>query len=117
MLGKRFLQINGTPIPNPVTNFSPSFTADETITLSEAGTELGRVRRLDKRVFSGTWHLTSFWLKKFETWCMSNTVIVTYLGESYTCRMRDLNPRMIDHSEWVENTDGLWEVTPTLTEI
>lgn len=116
MLGKRFLQINGVAIPNP-TGFSPTMTADETISLSEAGTELGRVRRLDKHEFTGTWNLTSFWLKKFEEWCTSNTITLTYQGRDYVCRMRGYNPVLANNSEYVETSEGLWTVSPTFTEI
>ena len=117
MLGKRYIKINGEAIPNPVSGFKIQFEADETINLSEAGTELVRVRRLNKRKFSGTWNLTSFWLKKFETWCSSNSVQVTYQGETYTCRMRDFAPTLADNSEYTDTSDGLWTISPTLTEI
>lgn len=117
MLGKRFLQINGEAIPNPVSGFKFQLTADETVNLSEAGTELVRVRRLNKHTFSGTWHLTSFWLDKFETWCTSNSVQVTYRGNTYLCRMRDFNPQLVENSEYTETSEGLWTVSPTMTEI
>jgi hypothetical protein len=117
MLGKRFLMINGERIPNPVDGFGIDFDEDETVNLSEAGTELVRVRRLDKRTFKGTWHLTSFWLKKFETWCSSNTVTLTYKGQEYLCRMRGYSPQMVKNSEYTETSDGLWKISPTLTEI
>lgn len=117
MLGYRFLKINNTPIPNPYSGFKVTFTPDETINTSEAGTELVRVRRLNKRTFSGTWQLTSFWLNKFKTWSTSTTVKVTYQGNDYTCRMRGFNPTLAQDSEYSDNTDGLWIVTPTFTEI
>jgi len=117
MLGKRFLQINGVAIPNPVSNFKTTFDADETVSLSEAGTELVRVRRLDKRTITGTWNLTSFWLDKFEEWATSNSVTVRYRGKDYICRMRDFAPQLAEGSEHTENTDGLWIVAPTFTEI
>lgn len=116
MLGKRYLSINGTPIPNPI-SFKISHDEDETINLSEAGTELVRVRRLDKKKFSGTWNLTSFWLKKFEGWCTSNSVTLTYQGRDYTCRMRDYTPQLVENSEYTETSEGLWKISPTLTEI
>ena len=117
MLGKRYLQINGEAIPNPISGFKVSLEEDETITLSEAGTELGRVRRLDKHKFTGTWHLSSFWLDKFEEWSTSNSVILTYRDKTYHCRMRDFSPSLVDGSEYTETSEGLWAVSPTLTEI
>lgn len=117
MLGRRYLQIQFTPIPNPVEGFNKGFTADETVNLSEAGTELVRVRRLNKRVFRGTWHLSSFWLKKFEEWASEPVVVLTYQGEQYNVRMRDFSSTLQDNSEWTETSEGLWIVTVTFTEI
>lgn len=116
MLGRRYLQINNTPIPNPI-SFKIVNEEDETINISEAGTELVRVRRLNKKRFSGTWNLTSFWLKKFQEWCESNSVTLTYQGNSYTCRMRDFNPQLVEDSEYTETSEGLWKISPTITEI
>lgn len=117
MLGKRFLKVNNERIPNPVSNFKVNFTPDEVVNISEAGTELARVRRLNKRTFSGTWNFTSFWLKKAEEWCTSPTVTVTYQGENYTCRARDFSPVLFNNSDYTENTEGLWTVNLTFTEI
>lgn len=116
MLGKRFISINGTPIPNPE-NYKTTFEADETVNLSEAGTELVRIRRLDKKVFSGTWHLTSFWKDKFEGWATLPVVQFTYQGHTYNVRMRGFAPQLIKRSEFVAESEGLWNVSPTFTEI
>lgn len=117
MLGYRFLKINGESIPNPVSGFGFSFDADETVNLSEGGTELVRVRRLDKRTFKGRWNLSSFWLDKFEAWSKQNTVTLNYRGHDYICRMRDFSPQMQEGSEHIETSEGLWTVNPTFTEI
>lgn len=117
MLGYRFLKINGVSIPNPVSGFKVQFDEDETINLSEAGTELVRVRRLNKRVFSGTWNLSSFWLKKFEEWASEDSVTVTYQGQDYTCRLRGYAPQLANNSEHTSGTEGLWKLSPTMTEI
>lgn len=117
MLGKRYLSINNVSIPNPVEGFGYTYTADETVNLSEAGTELVRVRRLNKRVFAGTWHISSFWLEKFAEWASEPSVSLAYKGNTYTVRMRDFNPQLAPHSEYVETSEGLWTVSPTFTEI
>ena len=116
MLGKRFLSINGTPIPTPE-NFKVSLEEDETVNLSEAGTELVRIRRLDKHVFQGTWHLTSYWLNKFEEWATEPVVIFGYQGQTYNVRMRGYAPQLVKNSEYVSTSEGLWNVSPTFTEI
>lgn len=119
MLGSKFLKINGESIPNPVAgSFKVAYEADETVELSEGGTELGSVRRLNKRTFSGTWQLSSFWLKKFEQWCTSRTVSVTYQDTTYVCRMRGYDADLFNNSEYVPNSDGLWTLSNiTMTEI
>ena len=48
MLGYRYLKINGVSIPNPIDGFKIDYDEDETVNMSEAGTELVRVRRLNK---------------------------------------------------------------------
>ena len=116
MLGKRYIKINNEGVPNP-TDFDYSFDEDETVSMSEAGTELVRVRRLDKRTFKATWQVSSFWLKKFEDWCKEPTVTVTYQGNDFTCRMRGFGPKLAENSEYVETSDGLWTITLTMTEI
>lgn len=118
MLGRRFLKINGAAIPNPAPGtFQITFEPDETIELSEAGTELGSVTRLNKRTFAGEWHLTSFWLKKVEEFCTARTVTLRYQGEDYTVRARGYNPRLANNSEYTEGTEGLWVLNLTFTEI
>lgn len=117
MLGYRYLKINGESIPNPVDGFTYQFNPDETVNLSEAGTELVRVRRLDKRTFTGTWNLTSFWLDKFAEWSCASSVSLTYQGHTYTVRMRDFKPKLAKNSEFTETSEGLWTVSPSFTEI
>lgn len=117
MLGNRFLKINGESIPNPVEGFEIDFVPDETVSLSEAGTELVRVRRLDKRVFKGTWNLTSYWVNKFASWAAQPVVILRYGGQNYNVRMRDFNPKLAPNSEWTSTSEGLWTINPTFTEI
>lgn len=117
MLGFRYLKINNVSIPNPYSGFKVTFDPDETINMSEAGTELVRVRRLNKTTFSGTWQLSSYWLDKFKEWSNQPTVTVTYQGVDYICRMRGYNPTLAQDSEFTSNTVGLWTVTPTFTEI
>lgn len=51
MLGHRYLKINGESIPNPVDGFTYQFNPDETVNLSEAGTELVRVRKARQEDF------------------------------------------------------------------
>lgn len=118
MLGRRFLKINNTYIPNPAPgSFQISFDPDEEIELSEAGTELGSVTRLNKRTFSGEWRVTSFWLKVFEDFCSVRTVTLRYQGQDYTVRARGFEPKLFSNSEYTEGSEGLWSLKLTFTEI
>ena len=118
MLGDRFLQVNGTRIPNPAPGtFKITFDPIENIELSEAGTEIGSVQRLNKREFSGTWQVSSYWLGVLEGFCELRTVEVVYRDKAYRCRARGFDPQLFNNSEYVESSDGLWSINLTFTEI
>ena len=118
MLGYRYLKINGTAIPNPVPGtFQIEFTPDETIENSEAGTELGAVKRLDKKTFKADFQVTSFWRQFLENVCKVRTVTLNYQGTDYTVRARGYNPKLFENSEWTEGTEGLWTINLTFTEL
>ena len=110
MLGKGFLSINGTAIPNPV-DFDIDFEAIENVLTSEAGTDLVNVVRLNKRTFSGTWNLSSNWLGQFQSFANSRLVTLTYLGVDYSCRARGFSAKLVENSARTHGTDGLWEVS------
>lgn len=116
MLGRQFLTIDGVTMPR-TTGFNYELEPVETVNQSEAGTDLVVNTRLDKHIFTIDWKVTSFWLDKFEKICTKNTVTLNYQGENYVCRARGFAPNLIEDSELIENTDGLWEISLTLTEV
>lgn len=116
MLGNNYLKVNNEFIPNPV-EFNAGFAEPVEVTMTaKSGKTLSNVIRLDQRLFSGTWYLSSFWLAKFKTYASSPTVAVTYQGNTYTCRARGYSPKLVDRSEYTDGTDGLWELSMDFTE-
>lgn len=116
MLGRQFLTIDEVAMPR-TTGFDYELEAIESVNQSEAGTDLVVTTRLDKHIFSADWTVSSFWLNKFEAICKKNTVKLVYQGDEYICRARGFSPKLIEDSENVENTDGLWEISLTFTEV
>lgn len=116
MLGREFLTINEIALPR-TTGFDYELDSVETVNQSEAGTDLVVATRLDKHIFKADWTVTSFWLNKFENFCKLRLVTLTYKGVDYTCRARGFAPKLVENSENIENTDGLWEISLTFTEV
>ena len=116
MLGKEFLKVDGVSLPT-TSSFKYSFDEKETVNTSEAGTDIVSVIRLDKHIFEATWQLTSSWLDQFERFCKKKSVMLTYREKKYECRARGFSPELVEHSESIEGTDGLWKISITFTEI
>lgn len=116
MLGRQFLKINNIALPR-TTGFDYELESIETVNQSEAGTDLVVATRLDKHIFKADWTVSSFWLSKFEEICKNRLVTLTFNGTDYTCRARGFAPTMVEDSETIENTDGLWEISLTFTEV
>ena len=116
MLGRQFLKIDNVILPR-TTGFDFELEAVESVSQSEAGTDLVVTTRLDKHIFKADWTVSSFWLDKFEAICKEKTVVVPYKDVDYTCRARGFAPQLIEDSENIEGTDGLWKISLTLTEV
>lgn len=116
MLGKNYLTVNNTAIPNPV-SFDYSFEPIENLMTSESGKDLVVAVRLNKRTFRGTWHLSSFWLPKFEAYASLQSVTLVYQGTTYYCRARGFAPKLVENSERTSGTNGLWEVSMEFIEL
>ena len=105
MLGN-YLKFNNETFPNPT---SPSMASKtlENVSQSEAGTDLVCIVRPSKKSWTFKFTLTS---GKAESTTMS------YMGTSYTVRVRDYQEKLIDRSEYDTRTDGLYEVSVKVTE-
>lgn len=118
MLGKGFLKINNETIPNPAEGFIPGYVEPlRNEMTAESGKRLVTAIRLDQRIFSGTWHLSSYWLEKFESYETAPYITLEYQGETYTCTAEGCAPKLADGSQYVAGTEGLWELSMTFTEL
>lgn len=115
MLGKCFLKINNTAVPNPV-DFSVNHESVENTMTSQSGKDMVNVVRLGKVTFSCTWNCSSFWKDILAGYCLADVVSVEFLGRTYECRCRDFSAKLIENSARTYQTDGLWEVSMNIIE-
>lgn len=116
MLGSDYIKINN--VEYTPTSFSYSIQSDENVFKSAAGTELLNIVRLDKHVFTLTWDgIDSTLLDTLEGYCKIPTVTFSYRSEDYLCRARGIAPQMLNKSYKYRRSDGLWNITITLTEL
>lgn len=116
MLGRDYLNFDGTSFPNPRT-YKMLIEPIEQVNQSEAGTDLVSVTRLDKTTFQFTWHVSSTWMRLIKGLTQQTTCTLTFLEEQYTVRVRDFSADLVEDSACTEATDGLWRVTATAVEI
>ena len=114
MLGD-YLKFNGTVFPKPITPTMSSKTI-ENVAQSEAGTDLVVVVRAAKRSWSFTFQLTSRTKDILKGLCQLESVTMYYQGTNYTVRVRDYQERLVDGSEYLTKTDGLFTVSVKVTE-
>ena len=116
MLGKMFLKVNSTSIPNPV-DWNVDSEDVENVLTSESGKDLVNIVRLGKRTFSGKWQLSSHWLATFRGFATTATITLKYENEDITCRCRNYSQSLVKNSAYVNGTNGLWEVTLDFIEL
>ena len=116
------IKINDTAIP-----FSGSmeekYDTMETVNVSEAGTDIVQTQRLDKLTLSIKYTILSDWVEQFEEWAFENTYktvsIYNFATRAYKnrqMRMRKYKKNIVKHSEDLEVTTGIWEVSFDLIE-
>lgn len=116
MLGENYIQIDGRDFTP--SGFDYAILADETINQSEAGTELVTATRLDKHTFNLMWSgITAELLDVIESFCVKESVILIYRDKEYVCRARGAAPKLANKAYKYKRSDGIWEVSITLTEI
>lgn len=115
-LGRNYLTLNGVSLPNP-DNWQIKYNHIESVKQSEAGDDLGIVTRLNKRTFSASFNSTSYGADKLKQICSLTTCTLVYRGESITVRPRLNVDKLQSGSEYLSNTDGLFVVSLTLTEV
>lgn len=114
MLGY-YLKFNNEAFPNPITPTMSSKTL-ENVNTSEAGTDLVCIIRPSKKSWSFKFNLSSGKRDILKTLCEAEYTTMTYMGTSYTVRIRDYQEKLVQNSEWADRTDGLYEVTVKVTE-
>lgn len=48
--------------------------------------------------------------------CDEESVSMYYMGDTYTVRVRDFQEKLVQDSEWVDTSEGLYQVTVKVTE-
>lgn len=114
MLGY-YLKFNGVDFPNPNTP-TMSSQAVENVSQSEAGTDLVVLVRASKKTWSFQFNLSSKMKDILKGLTLLESVSMTYMGTSYTVRIRDYQEQLVQYSEWAANTDGLFTVSVKVME-
>lgn len=105
-------------MPVPKTAPSIRYANNESISLSEAGTELGVITRLQKKTITVTWRLDSDWKDRIEEKCSCAISKLTF-GDynAMDVRARLVSCSLASGSEYVARTDGLWTIQVQFTEV
>jgi hypothetical protein len=114
MLGN-YLKFNNNTFPNPVSVTRSSKTI-ENVSQSEAGTDLVCVVRAVKESWSMSFNLTSRTRDILKEICKEESTSLYYMGNTYTVRVRDFQEKLVQDSEWVSTSEGLYQVTVKITE-
>lgn len=114
MLGN-YLKFNNVEFPNPITPSMNSKTL-ENVSQSEAGTDLVCVIRPSKKSWSFSFNLSSLKRDVLKALCQQESVTMNYMGTDYTVRVRDYSERLVENSEWVSTSEGLYQVSVKVTE-
>ena len=114
MLGN-YLKFNGVDFPNPVSVTRISKTL-ENVSTSEAGTDLVCMVRPSKNGWSMSFNLSSRTRDILKELCKAESTTMKYMGTDYTVRIRDYSEKLVQDSEWVSTSEGLYQVSVKITE-
>jgi len=114
MLGD-YLVFNNVTFPNPITPKRTSKTL-ENVAQSESGTDLVCVIRPSKNSWNFNFNLSPAKRDILEALCEEESVSMTYMGKSYTVRVRDFQEQLVEGSEWLSSTEGLFTCSVKVTE-
>lgn len=115
-LGFDYLKFNSEVLPWAKKN-SVKLSHVETVSKTEAGTDVGIVTRLNQPTFSYSFTVTSMGLDKLLT-IGSYTQGTLYINNDagHIVRPRVQSYNLVQNSELTEGTDGLYDVTMTFYE-
>lgn len=114
MLGN-YLSFNNVVFPNPLPP-TMAIKTIENVSTSEAGTDLVTVVRPAKRSWNFSFNLSPEKKELLRQYCTREKVNMTYMGTTYVVRVRDFSEKLVEGSEWLSTTEGLFECTVTVTE-
>lgn len=114
MLGY-YLEFNNEAFPNPITPTMSSKTL-ENVSTSEAGTDLVTIIRSSKKSWSFSFNLTSAKRDILKGLCQQESTTMTYMGVNYTVRVRNYQEKLVENSEWVDRSEGLYQCSVSVTE-
>lgn len=114
MLGN-YLKFDDLEFPNPITPTKES-KAIENVSQSEAGTDLVVVVRSAKRYWTFAFNLSKAKKEQLAEICEAESTVMTYMGKTYTVRVRDFSEKLVEGSEWLSSVDGLYECSVNVTE-
>lgn len=115
-LGNNYLTYNSTALPNP-DQMTIDYENVENVVRSEAGTDMAIVTRLQKRIFTCTFNVTSAWLATIKAICATTSGTLGWNGETFTVMARISNASLQPYSEHLARTNGLYVITVTFTEV
>ena len=117
MLGKDYFRWANAPFLAP-TSLSISYTNNEKILLSEAGTEVGVITRLQKQVINATWQCSYAVRNEILQKCMvPKSLLQIGTSSSFYARARVQSCQLVPNSEYADRTNGLWIVQVRFTEV
>lgn len=114
MLGD-YLKFNEVTFPNPVSSSRSSKTL-ENVSQSEAGTDLVCMIRSSKNIWSFTFNLSPGKRDILKGLCEDESTQMEYMGSIYTVRVRDFSEKLVEGSEWLSSTNGLFVCSVKVTE-
>lgn len=105
-------------VPVPQNPPQIRYTNNESISLSEAGTEIGTITRLQKKTITLTMIINSDLYEQVEKKCLLATSSLLFGPQTaIKVRARITAANLLKGSEWIHRTDGLWSVTVQFTEV
>ncbi len=99
------------PNPNPGT-WAPNLNPKENVFETEAGTRKSNIVRLDRLSWSCSFNCTSRMKERILNYCKLPSVICEIDGEEVEGTLRLSGPvGLVERSEYVQGTKGLWIVS------
>lgn len=101
-------------LPNGI--YQQSFADVETINQSEGGKKLRIVTRLQVRTITATYKTSSYEIPTLKRICEKTAGYLTFCGEKIRVSPRLKSSDLVEGSQNVENTAGLWSTIITFEE-